>query len=157
MFLPLGCDWVALVMMRYRLSPRVQPRNLNTGTMFKQCLAQAETSQTAFSFSTPPLEVPPSLLTDCVQHCSLLSLRAVRPLGFEIIALHRNFSLITFFQSLFSNHFCVYSRCLCLYVVTNGYTRDNGPSVARPPESRYPNQACQPRAHQKHPSCTRNI
>jgi hypothetical protein len=72
---------------------------------------------------------------------------SLRPLGFKIIALHRNL-----LQSLL----CTQSRRLRLYVITNGYTRDNGPSVARPPESRYPNQACQPRARQKHHSCTRN-
>lgn len=101
-----------------------------------------------FFYFTPVLEVHP-FIADRLRAALFVTFSAsLQPLSFEIIALHRNF---------FSNHFCAHSRCLCLYVATNGYTRDNGPSVARPPECRYPNQACQPLARQKHPSCTRNI
>src|SRR5271156_2555324 len=56
MFLHLGCDWVALVMMRYRLSTQGEAPRFNTSAMSKYRLTQAGKSQfpqTAFSISHP--------------------------------------------------------------------------------------------------------
>jgi len=129
-------------MMRYRLSTQGATPISTTQAVFKF----ASPLDHFFLFK-PALEVHPFIVDRLRAALFVTFSSSLQPLGFEIIALHHNF-----LQSL-----CVYSRRLCLYVVTNGYTRDNGSSVARPPGSHYPNQACQPRARQKHHPCTRNI
>lgn len=134
MFLHLGCNWVALVMIRHRLSPRAK-HPISTVRLWS---STASFRQERPNFPRPlfpsnlPWQGTLSLLTDCAQHCSLLRPRPPTA-SLEITALHRDFSPI---------NFCIHSRRLRLHVATNGYARDNGPSIARPPASCYPHQAC---------------
>lgn len=135
MFLHLGCNWVALVMIRHRLSPRAKQPKFNTPAMVKYRLIQAGTSQfpqTAFSFK-PALPGHPFIADRLRAALFVTSSASLQLLGLEITALHRNSSPI---------NFCIHSRYLRLYVVTNGYARDNGRSITRPPAGRCPNQAC---------------
>jgi hypothetical protein len=102
MFLHLGCGWVALVMMRYRLSPRAQ---LPVSTL-RLCSSTASLRQERpnfpdrFFFFEPALEVHP-FIADKLRAALFVAFSAsLQPLGFEIIALHRNFSPITFVYTL---------------------------------------------------------
>src|ERR1700722_6166921 len=98
MFLHLGCDWVALVIMRYRLSPR-HSSPFQHSACFQvppHSGRNIPISPDRFSFSNPRWRCTPSLLTDCVQHCSLLSLQASSRWASRSLLSHRNFSPITF-------------------------------------------------------------